>query len=202
MIVFIEYQYFPPVTLFSYLKGFSHCIFFEYDEFRKMSFRNRCVIAGANGPINLTVPVRGGRNQRILSKEVEIDNRIAWQLNHWKSICSCYNHSPWFEHYKHSLLEIFETRYEKLIDLNLAAFRWTIAQLNISTTWETGSVPVDKAFEDLRNRLMPKLLTALPTNVEYRQVFQEQIGFLPHLSILDLLFCTGMKAHSILEFGV
>lgn len=36
------------------------------------------------------------------------------------------------------------------------------------------------------------------TPIKYRQVFEERIGFLPNLSILDLLFCEGKNARTLL----
>lgn len=194
-----EYHYFSPVTWFSGLPSSTHCIFFKYDEFRKMSFRNRCVIAGANGPINLSVPIAGGRNIRILSNEVLIDNRLPWQMNHWKSICSCYNHAPWFEAYRDGCQEIFETRYERLVDLNRAIFEWVLQQLKWSFTWEEGVVPEESEWRDYLNKFTPKKMKEIPVKVKYGQVFQERTGFLPHLSILDMLFCTGPGARALLK---
>src|SRR5687767_11903066 len=139
-IVVSEYQYFPPITWFSGLSLPTHCIFYRYDDFRKMSFRNRCVIAGASGPMNLSVPVAGGRNIRLATTEVMIDNRLPWQSNHWKSITSCYNHAPWFEQYRESCREIFENTYERLVDLNRSAFEWVVTQLKVPLTWEEGEL--------------------------------------------------------------
>jgi hypothetical protein len=193
-----EYHYFSPVTWFSALPPASHCIFFKYDEYRKMSFRNRCVIAGANGPINLSVPILGGRNIRILTNEIMIDNRLPWQNNHWKSICSCYNHAPWFEEYGGGCKKIFETRYERLADLNRAVFEWVLIQIKWPLTWEEGEVNDRTGWISYLNKFVPKKMKDIPATVRYRQVFQERTGFLPHLSILDLLFCAGPLAGELL----
>ena len=194
-----EYHYFTPVTWFCGLSNPTHCIFYKYDEYRKMSFRNRCLIAGANGPMNLSVPIFGGRNVRTITTAVMIDNRLPWQANHWKSICSCYNHAPWFEEYSDGCREIFELRFETLVDLNRFVFKWIISKLKIPLTWEEGEIPVEPGWLDYRNRFNPKLMRDKAGKVEYRQVFQERTGFLPHLSVLDLLFCTGPRAGELLQ---
>ncbi len=194
-----EYQYFSPLTWFSGLYVPTHCIFYVYDEYRKMSFRNRCVIAGANGPMNLSVPILGGRNVRIPTTAVLIDNRLPWQLNHWKSICSCYNHAPWFTEYSEGCREIFEQRFETLVDLNRFVLNWIITQLKLPFTWEEGELPGESGWLDYRNKFNPKLIRNEMGKIKYRQVFQERTGFIPNLSVLDLLFCTGPRAGELLQ---
>lgn len=193
-----EYQYFPPVNWFYGLLQQTHCIFFKYDEYRKMTFRNRCSIAGSNGLINLSVPILGGREIRGLTSDIIIDNRLPWQTNHWKSICSCYNHAPWFDEYRDDCRKIFETRFDQLTDLNRTVWEWLVNQLKLSITWEEGIVPQSVEYMNCLNAFTPKKLRALPAAFRYRQVFEERTGFLPHLSVLDLLFCTGPSAADML----
>ena len=194
----IDSHYFPPLTYLSSLSHTTHCYFYIYDRFQKMTFRNRCVIAGANGPITLSVPLKGGRDQKGFLKEIEIDQNTAWQSNHWKSICSCYNHSPWFDHYRESLRPFFEKEYRLLADLNLEVFGWVLQQLQWPLNFSISDLP-DGHYHDLRNAFTPKKLKTLGTPFTYHQVFQERIGFQPHLSVLDLLFCTGPRAGELLK---
>jgi hypothetical protein len=57
----------------------------------------------------------------------------------------------------------------------------------------------DPEAVDWRNKLTPKSIqTGFPNPVRYHQVFEERIGFIPHVSILDLLFCEGKNARHIL----
>src|SRR5688500_10627051 len=99
MKIVVDFQYFPPSILFKSLSHATHLFFERYENFQKMSFRNRLMIVGGTGPVLLTIPLRYGRNQKCVIKDVLIDNRIRWQDNHWKTIVSCYNRSPWFEFY-------------------------------------------------------------------------------------------------------
>ncbi len=200
----IEFQYFPPSTLFKGLGNATHLLFEQYENFQKVSFRNRMFIAGAAGPILLTIPLRGGRNQKRLMKEIVIDNRTAWRSTHCKTIVSCYNRSPWFEFYRDELEEIYKTSFEFLAAWNLACFKWSLKKLELNVTvsltdrWEEKYDP--REYTDWRNRFTPaSIQTRFPDAPMYRQVFSERTGFIPHLSILDLLFCEGRNARTALS---
>jgi WbqC-like protein family len=203
MNVIVEYQYFTPSILFKALCAATHFRFEQYENFQKMSFRNRCMIAGAGGSVLLSIPLRDGRNQKSLTKDVLIDNRVSWQASHWKTIVSCYNRSPWFEYYRDELSELYKTRFEFLIDWNLACFNWIVSKLEfnipVSLTEEWKEKYDHGIYDDWRNRLTPNsILTRFPDALRYRQVFEDRIGFIPHLSVLDLLFCEGKNARHLL----
>ena len=59
---------------------------------------------------------------------------------------------------------------------------------------------------DFRNAISPKtnksLIDVTFVQSKYVQVFEERHGFLPNLSILDLLFCTGPEAIIYLEKSI
>ena len=197
-----EIQYFPSTTFY---KNSFHCtniVFEQYERYQKMSFRNRMMIAGANGIIELSVPLSYGRNQRKFTKDVKIDNRQKWQTRHWRSIESSYNHSPWFEFYNAELAGLYQQRFDFLIDWNLACFEWTTKKLE----WKVGISLTDQfqkkydlpQWSDQRDNLLPKNYMDYEP-VKYRQVFEERIGFLPNLSILDLLCCEGKRTAELLK---
>lgn len=203
MTTIVEIQYFPPCILFKSLSENSHVVLEQFETYQKMSFRNRCVVAGANGSISLSIPLSKGRSQKELTKNVRIDNRGNWQAHHWKTISSCYNRSPWFEFYLDELKDLYRTGFEFLVDWNFACFTWVLKKLdfdiyvNLTEAWRTQYNP--ETFDDWRNRLSPRLIhEKYPEAPRYRQVFEERIGFIPHLSILDLLFCEGKNARAIL----
>ena len=203
MNLLVESQYFPPSILFKISINISNVKFDIYESFRKMSFRNRCMVAGANGPILLSVPLQEGREQRKAMREVLIDNKKNWQAQHWKTITSCYNRSPWFDFFCDELADIYRQPFRFLVDWNRTCFDWTATKMGLPVT--TGFTENDQprgealGYQDWRNRLVPRSIEKdFPEAIRYRQVFEDRTGFIPHLSVLDLLFCEGKNARRIL----
>jgi hypothetical protein len=207
MKLLVESQYFPPVTLFRMSIQFSNVNIDIYDSWRKMSFRNRCIVVGGNGPINLSIPVLEGREQKKPMREVMIDNRKSWQVQHWRTIVSCYNRSPWFSFFEPELEALYRQPVDRLSDWNRTCLEWVTEKLGGTIYADYSKYVPDEDGEagvvDWRNKLTPKSLQNEFTNpVKYHQVFEERIGFIPNLSILDLLFCEGKNARQILTAGV
>ena len=196
MKLIIESQSFYPVIFYKNSSQFSYILFDQYESYQKMSFRNRFMIAGANGIISLTVPLENGREQKRLMKDVRISNAHSWQKQHWKTIESCYNKSPWFEFYRDELHALYSTPFSFLLDWNLACFEWSINKLNMPLSYGLTDAFVKNYgndFDDQRNKILPKNYADFDA-IKYRQVFEERTGFLPNLSVLDLLFCEGKNA--------
>lgn len=202
--ILYDIQYFAPVIYYKNSIISKYIILEQYEYWQKMSFRNRCTIAGANGLIDLSIPIEGGRNIRRLIKEVRIDNMLKWQNIHWRGISSAYNRSPWFEFYADELLKFYTTRYTYLWDWNIALTYWVFEKLkvevNISFTERFEREVPGGDIRDYRNKILPKNLQeyagACPV---YHQVFESRLGFQPNLSIIDLLFCEGNNAALLLN---
>lgn len=94
-----------------------------------MSFRNRCLIAGAQGIISLSVPLQQGRNQQLPMNEVRISDTEQWQSRHFKSIRSTYNRSPFFDFYQDELAAIYRRPFELLTDWNICCLEWVKEKL-------------------------------------------------------------------------
>jgi len=129
MDVLIDSQYFYGVDAFKNLYKASYIKIEVYENFRKMSFRNRCRIAGSNGRIDLNIPIEGGRDQRSPMKDLKISYREDWQRKHWGAIFSAYGRSPWFEHYHEELKNLYEKRVGYLVDWNTQTFEWATKKL-------------------------------------------------------------------------
>ena len=131
MVLFIELQYFPPIKSYSTLVKGKHVNFCLYEKYQRRSFRNRCILSGANGLISLTVPVAGGRNQKNVFNEVRIDYSSDWQQQHWRTIFSAYGKSPWFFHYAESLEKLYNQKVEFLVDWNQICLNWVNNALGV-----------------------------------------------------------------------
>lgn len=198
MTLVVDLQYFSPVIFYFDLSSNSNCILDQYEPYRKMSFRNRCTLSGANGIIPLSMPLVGGRNQKKEMREVKIENREAWQSHHWKTIESCYNKSPFFDHYRDELRSLYAKKFEYLIDWNLTCMKWVCDKMAIATAVDLSDRYIKnydpKEFIDHRKRYRPATINSLgPALPRYPQVFEDRFGFIPNLSILDKLFCNGGK---------
>ncbi len=203
MVLLIENQYFGTINYFNEVVSNANVAFEINDTYLKMSFRNRCIIAGANGLITLSVPIEKGRNHQQITKDVKISYHENWINAHTRAIASCYNRAPFFEYYKDSLFDIFRRKHPFLLDLNMDLFNWLLKQykivLNTSFTTDYHLV-VDDNYSDYRNKFLPKNHQnfAIP-GLKYQQVFEERIGFNPNLCILDWLFCAGPSAIKLVK---
>ena len=194
-----ESQYFAPFSFYKSSYNFSHITIEQCETWQKMSFRNRCQIAGAEGIIDLSIPVVNGRDQKALIRDVRIADSLPWQAQHWKTIVSCYNRSPWFSFYRDELEMLYGRRVSFLIDWNRECLEWTFRVLGMTRTiglteqYKVSYTPEEGV--DQRGALVPKNRESWGAETpRYHQVFEERTGFLPGLSILDLIFCEGKNA--------
>lgn len=197
----IDSQYFGTINYINTLFQFSNIKIEQYESYQKMSFRNRCVVAGSNGLINLSVPLEKGRNGQQLVKDTRISYSGRWQAEHLRTIESCYSRAPFFEFYRDAVWELMGHKHEFLLDLNLSILDWLKKILKlpgeISLT-ETYCREYPDEVIDLRNHFLPKSFQHETTGAKYMQVFEDRIGFQPNMCILDLLFCIGTTATDIL----
>lgn len=195
----IEIQLFGPIIGFSVLHKITHIELELFETYQKMGYRNRFQILSAGGVLNLSVPLVGGRDQKRDTRDVEIDYGGRWLQEHWRTLESNYNRSPFFEFYAPTLKTIFEKKPAKLSTLCIDSLQWTLKQLkwagqvNFSQRFEN---EVDNDVYDFRNRFLPKNRLNYPMP-KYQQQFG--IRFEPNLSILDLLFNLGPHSTAYLN---
>ena len=203
--VLIELQYFPPIQYYTKFLLYPKVVIEQHENYQKGGYRNRCKIVNANATQLLTVPLVKGKNEKQTIKEVQISYTDNWQRIHWTSIQSAYGNAPFFEHYADHFKGFFNQKHETLFDLNRVILHKTLQILRIPTDIETSQsyVPSPTDIVDLRNKISTRKSNTFVDNnflpIHYSQVFEEKHGFLPNLSILDLIFCKGPEAHSYLE---
>ncbi len=198
--VLLSTAFFGPVYYFRAIQLARQVIIEKHEHFIKQTFRNRCVIMAANGPMPLIVPVEHGRRPGQKITDIRIAYHTPWQRNHWRSVSSAYSNSPWFEYYAGDIVPFFEKKYSHLFDLNTGITQTLFELLHIKK--ELVFTPrfehLEMPFLNFREKISPK--TDIHTfdsgysPVPYTQVFEDKYPFVPGLSILDLLFCTGPDA--------
>ena len=88
--------YFPPVQWMQKLHRYGHAIVERCDNFTKQTYRNRCLIATANGVQALTVPIERYDGAKCPMRDIRISDHGEWRHLHWNAIVSAYGESPFF----------------------------------------------------------------------------------------------------------
>jgi hypothetical protein len=200
-VALIELQYLPPVAFFVVLAKHQRVWIEQQEHYQKSSYRNRCHIAGANGLLRLSVPLKKGKNEQQPITETRIAYDKNWMHQHWASITSAYGNAPFFDFYAPAIAPLFEQKWPLLFDFNYRLLEAIIDVLALDVALVCTRAYHKQAppeVDDYRNLIHPK--KAIPFNLSpYPQVFMEKHGFMPNLSILDLIFCAGPQSSLILE---
>ena len=203
--VLLSTAYCGPVHYFEMVANPSRVFIEQHENFIRQTYRNRCVILGSNGPLSLVIPVEKGRKPGLKIRDVRIAWYEKWQQNHWRSIYSAYNNSPYFDYFADDIRRFYTDRWRFLFDFNMEFLEKILELLlpEVKIMLTQGFEEVPGRFVNCRETLTPKITT--PCNgygiraVPYTQVFEEKFPFVSGLSILDLLFNTGPEAGDILR---
>ena len=193
--------YLAPVPLYAQLYKCDALVINGDEPFVKQTFRNRAVIATENGTQNLTIPVihDGGRTAM---RDVRISEHGNWRHQHWNAMVSAYRKSPFFDYYADDFAHFYEERDGFLMDFNLRLHGVISELLGLEREIkiiDNGHKATD--FIDLRNIAEPRAVADVKdyTAQPYYQVFVQRNGFIPDLSIVDLLFNMGPEGLIILQ---
>lgn len=193
--------YFGPVQWYQKLNRYDECLIERHESFIKQTYRNRMVIATTNGPLALTIPTTHGDSMAM--KDIRISDHANWRHVHWNALLSAYGESPFFPYYQDDIRPFYEKKYEFLFDFNMETMEKMIELLDIrpkvSVTDEYVSIQhstFNTPISDFREAIRPKHPLPDPefTPARYYQVYEQKHGFLPNMSILDLLFNEGNEA--------
>ena len=206
--VYLSTAYLGPVQQYAKLLQYPVVYIETMENYLKQTYRNRCVIAAANGPLALSVPIIKPDTLKCLTKDIRISDHGNWRHLHWNALEAAYGKSPFFEFYADDFLPFYTRRWDFLFDFN-EAIRETVCRLldlqplQVCRTAAYGTV--EGGADDFRPLAEPGC--ALPELSgfrlpEYYQVFARKWGFLPNLSIADLLFNMGPEALLVLRDGV
>ncbi len=206
--VLIEPMYLPPVAVFALWYRYGSLVWEQHAHYVKGSYRNRCHLAGPNGLLRLSIPLHKGKNQHTPMRKVRISYDHPWQKEHWQSLCSAYRRSPYFEYFEPELKPFYEKTWETLLEFNLALLQWITAALQwdyalaLSETFESRPPDMDDYRDRITPRHQPGEIIPGYRSPRYRQVFEDRTGFLPGLSIADLLFNEGPGAASLIRQSI
>ncbi|MDD4777778.1 MAG: WbqC family protein [Fermentimonas sp.] len=188
--------YLAPIEYYYALNRCDEAVIEVNDNYQKQSYRNRCVIAGANCPLSLSIPIEKPESAKALMKDIRIAEHGNWRHLHWNAIISAYNSTPFFQFYEDDFRPFYEKRFTFLHDYNeqlrLLICRLTGIEREVSYTKTYISEPTEGVV-DMREAIHPKHPSEFKTE-PYYQVFSDKHGFINNLSILDLLFNMGNES--------
>ena len=193
MNVLLSTTYFGPIQWYQKLYRADEVAIERCESFTKQTYRNRCIIATTQGTQALTVPVERTKADMMT---IRISDHGNWRHLHWNALQSAYGESPFFEYYEDDLRPFFQPDWEFLFDYNEAIRQKMCELLDIQPRVRFTDDYVREAEGDYREIIRPK--NAGPdADFQprlYYQVYASKHGFLPNLSILDLLMNMGPES--------
>lgn len=204
--MWLSVAYLAPVYYYASALAARKVYIEQHDNYVKQTYRNRCQIVTGNGVIPLSIPVDKGDSGKCLTRDIRLSHHSDWQTLHWRSFVAAYNSSPFFEYYMDDLLPFYERKWNFLFDFDCELQSKIVELLDVDvdiTLTESYKDTFESHQLDLRESIHPKKspekddfhCQILP----YYQVFDTKFGFIPNMSIIDLLFNMGPESGKLLK---
>lgn len=159
--------------------------------YQRKGMENRCCIGTANGPLFMSVPLAGGRNQHTPLNELKPAYHTRWQHQHAQAIRSAYGRSPYFDYVEALFRPVFTQTFDSLSAMNLFIIEACLKSMKIQAKHDLQCEPYTVFDSPVELHLRPIK--------PYIQPFSDRHGFMPNLSILDTLMCCGPQTRQLLE---
>ncbi|MBK7173109.1 MAG: WbqC family protein [Bacteroidales bacterium] len=202
--IILPTAYLPPISWWALLYHEKEIHLELQETYPKQTYRNRCHIYSASGLLPLSIPVIRTHGNHTLVAEIGIDNKKNWQQIHWRSIESAYSRTPYFLYYKDYFSRLFHQHFDNLADFNLQLIQLCIKLLKLEgiNIIPTLDFTMPERDTDYRLSIHPKKAPdkcGIHQYPRYIQAFEPKFGFIPNLSIIDLLFHLGPDAKGYLS---
>ena len=196
MSIVFPIAYFGPIAYYRQLVSSKQFFIEQHETYVKQTIRNRTTIYSSNGPLDLSIPVKKVFGNKTITKDIQISYDEDWIKNHWKALESAYMHTPYFEHYGSEVFQLISSKETSLLNFNLTILNSIIKWLDLDVYFNCTESYSKNVGEDFRtfNFNQPNV----DDKTSYYQVFSGNHGYIPNLSLLDLLFHEGPLARKYL----
>ena len=213
-------EYLPWLGYFKKIMNSEIFVILDDVQFEKKSWQSRNRIRTKDGSSVLSVPVHAHLDSKI--NEIKIDNSKNWADKHRKSILYNYTKTPYFDEFRSFIEQLFEKKFEFLMDLNTEIIKLVVNKLEIKPkiifSSEIGmpqakQTPSDRVLNICKSVNAENYITGTSwakshlkiedfekSNIHVKfQEFQHptytQIHgeFIPRMSIIDLFFNEGVN---------
>lgn len=207
MDVLLSSAYLAPIEYYTKLLTADEIYIEQWENYNKQSYRNRCTVASPTGESALSIPIVKPDSSKALMKDIRISDHGNWRHLHWNALLSYYNSTPFFEFYQDDFRPFYEKKYDFLFDFNeeMRTLICDLIDINPNIKYTDAYV---REFNgaDFRETIHPKKdwreVSVNFTPAGYYQVFEQRLGFIPNLSIVDLLFNMGPESLLVLNQSI
>lgn len=202
--VYLSTSYLGPIQQYCKLLQYPEVHIETAENYIKQTYRNRCTIAAANGALSLSIPIIKPDTLKCPTKDIRISDHGNWRHLHWNALVSAYNMSPFFEYYADEFAPFYEKKYDYLFDFNEELRNLVCELLDIQPNIIYTTNYENEVENDFREIIRPKHegIDSEFKAEPYYQVFRDKYGFLPNISIADLLFNMGPEGLLILRKSI
>ena len=207
MSIYLSTAYLAPIEYYSKLLS-DDVIIEQHENYIKQTYRNRCTILSANGPMTLSIPIESSGGKKCLIRDLCVAEHGNWRHLHWNALISAYNSTPFFEYYQDDFRPFYEKSYKYLFDFNEELRDLICRLIDIDTSYlkYTDEFTLELGSEDFRSKISPKTdwrqVDPYFESVPYYQIFDQRFGFSENLSIVDLLFNMGNESLIVLNKSI
>jgi len=199
--ILLHPSYFPSIATFAAIVQ-NKVVWEAHDNFQKQTYRNRCYISTDKGKHMLNIPIKhvGSKEGRQKYADVSTENSYNWKKEHWRTLETAYRTSPFFEFYEDELRPLYVGSQNSLYEFNLKTIEAVAACIGIELPTEKTYKYQAKPESHFDARFLVEAKKERNWNIPpYSQVFEERHGFIPNLSVLDLLFNEGTNTLNYLK---
>jgi len=147
------------------------------------SVQRRCILTTAQGPKSFSLSLLGGRNKGISVAGIALDWTQPSMRDLPMALTTNYARTPYFDELFPEFLDIWNSQPKLLCMLHQTLLNWAQKRLGLG---------IEFSLDYKRELHVPNINPqALPSGVQYRQMYDALIGFVPEASAFDLLFNLG-----------